>query len=187
MPVDTPVYFAHDIDPELAGIEHALITTVLALSLEMLPATKPEAAVEIAPHLSPLIMALTKAQLLMPAVALVKADRVRAQLRRSAAQAFEQVDVLAWPSIPAPSPPIEDPTVTLPSGRQPADYANVRLGGIANLLGVPAISIPCGFNTSGLPIGLQLQSPPFQEDRLLRAAHQYQTATTWHTARPVLE
>ena len=68
-------------DVRIEGVEHALITALLSLSLEVLPATKPEAAIEIAPHLSPLLSALTKAQLLMPAVALVKADRVRAQLR----------------------------------------------------------------------------------------------------------
>jgi aspartyl-tRNA(Asn)/glutamyl-tRNA(Gln) amidotransferase subunit A len=161
----------------LAGVEHALIAAVLALSLEVLPDTKPEAAVEIAPHLSPLITALTKAQLLMPAVALVKADRVRAQLRRSAAQAFEQVDALAWPSIPAPAPPIEDPTVTLPSGRHPADYANVRFGGIANLLGVPAISVPCGFSTENLPLGLQLLAPWGEDARLLDIAELFEQET----------
>jgi Asp-tRNA(Asn)/Glu-tRNA(Gln) amidotransferase A subunit family amidase len=161
----------------LAGVEHAIISAVLALSLEVLPATKPEAAIEIAPHLSPLISALTKGQLLMPAVALVKADRVRAQLRRSFAQAFEQVDVLAWPSIPAPSPPIENPTVTLPSGSYPADFANVRLGGIANLTGVPAISVPCGFSAENMPLGLQLLAPWGEDARLLDIAELFEQQT----------
>lgn len=161
----------------LDGVEHALIAALLALSLEMLPATKPEAAVQLAPHLSPLLTALTKAQLLMPALVLVKAERVRAQLRRSVAQAFEQVDVLAWPAIPAPSPPIEDPTVTLPSGRHPADYANLRLGGIANLLGVPAISIPCGFSADNLPLGLQLLAPWGEDARLLDVAELFEQET----------
>jgi Asp-tRNA(Asn)/Glu-tRNA(Gln) amidotransferase A subunit family amidase len=161
----------------LAGVEHAVIAAVLPLSLEMLPATKPEAALEIAPHLSTLIRALTKAQLLMPAVALVKADRIRSQLRRSVARAFEDVDVLAWPSIPAPAPPIEDPTVTLPSGTHPADYANVRLGGIANLTGLPAISVPCGFSGEGMPLALQLLAPWGKEARLLDFAEQFEETT----------
>ncbi len=56
----------------------------------------------------------------------------------------------------------------------------------ANLAGVGGISIPCGFSKQGLPIGLQLQGPPLAEDKLLRAAHMYQTATDWHTRRPKL-
>jgi aspartyl-tRNA(Asn)/glutamyl-tRNA(Gln) amidotransferase subunit A len=161
----------------LAGAEHTVIATVLPLSTEMLPATKPEAAAEIAPHLSPLVSALTKAQLLMPAVALVKAERIRAQLRRSVAQAFEEVDALAWPSIPAPAPLIEDPTVILPSGKQPADHANVRLGGIANLTGVPAISMPCGFSGGRLPLALQLLAPWGENARLLDLAESLEQAT----------
>jgi Asp-tRNA(Asn)/Glu-tRNA(Gln) amidotransferase A subunit family amidase len=165
------------IELSLDGVEHAVIAAVLPLSLEMLPATKPQAAAEIAPHLSTLIRALTKAQLLMPAVASVKAERVRAQIRRSVAREFENADVLAWPSIPAPAPPIEDPTVTLPSGSHPADYANVRLGGIANLTGLPAISVPCGFSGQGLPLGLQLLAPWGEDARLLDFAERFEEAT----------
>jgi aspartyl-tRNA(Asn)/glutamyl-tRNA(Gln) amidotransferase subunit A len=54
----------------------------------------------------------------------------------------------------------------------------------ANLAGIAGISIPCGFSRDGLPIGLQLQAPPFEEERLLRAAHMFQQATDWHTRRP---
>ena len=54
----------------------------------------------------------------------------------------------------------------------------------ANLAGIAGISIPCGFTKAGLPIGLQLQGPPLDEERLLRAAHMYQQATDWHTRRP---
>jgi Asp-tRNA(Asn)/Glu-tRNA(Gln) amidotransferase A subunit family amidase len=161
----------------LAGVEHAVISAVLALSLEVMPATKPEAAIEIAPHLSPLISALMKGQLLMPAVALVKSERVRAQLRRSLAEAFGRVDALAWPAIPAPAPPIEDPSVTLPSGTHPADFANVRFGGIANLAGVPAISIPCGFSNERLPLGLQLLAPWGEDARLLDLAELFEERT----------
>jgi Asp-tRNA(Asn)/Glu-tRNA(Gln) amidotransferase A subunit family amidase len=113
----------------------------------------------------------------MPAVALVKADRVRAQLRRSFAQAFEQVDALAWPAIPAPSPPIEHPSVTLPSGSYPADFANVRLGGLANLTGVPAISVPCGVSSEKMPLGLQLLAPWGEDARLLDIAELFEQQT----------
>ena len=56
----------------------------------------------------------------------------------------------------------------------------------ANLAGVPGISLPCGMTSHGLPIGLQLQAPPFQEERLLQAAHRFQRVTDWHLRRPSL-
>ena len=55
-----------------------------------------------------------------------------------------------------------------------------------NLAGIGGISIPCGLSREGLPIGLHLQSPPFEEERLLRAAHMFQQATDWHTRKPEL-
>ena len=54
----------------------------------------------------------------------------------------------------------------------------------ANLAGVPAISLPCGFTRAALPIGLQLIGPHFTEARLLQAAHAYQCVTDWHARRP---
>ena len=53
-----------------------------------------------------------------------------------------------------------------------------------NLAGLPGISIPCGLSSERLPIGLHLQAPPFEEDRLLRAAHMFQQETDWHTQKP---
>ena len=49
------------------------------------------------------------------------------------------------------------------------------------------MSIPCGFSSAGLPIGLHLQAPPFEEERLLRGAHMFQQATDWHTRQTVLD
>jgi aspartyl-tRNA(Asn)/glutamyl-tRNA(Gln) amidotransferase subunit A len=151
----------------LSGAEHSIIATVLPLGIEAMPSNKPAVLEELTPHLSPLIRALKKYQLLTPGIALLKAARVRTQLRRSVARAFDSVDALVWPTLPAPAPPLDHPTVTLPSGSYPADFANVRLGGIANLAGTPAISVPCGFTQAGLPIGLQLLGPWGQEARLL--------------------
>jgi aspartyl-tRNA(Asn)/glutamyl-tRNA(Gln) amidotransferase subunit A len=158
---------ARIVEVSIDGAEHVVIATVLPLSMEGVPSTKPEALAQIEPHLSPLIRGLMKYQLLTPGVALLKAERVRALLRRSLAAALESVDVLAWPSLPAPAPPIENPTVTLPSGDYPADFANVRLGGIGNLTGVPAASAPCGFTHSGLPIGIQFLGRWRDEERVL--------------------
>jgi Asp-tRNA(Asn)/Glu-tRNA(Gln) amidotransferase A subunit family amidase len=161
----------------LEGTEHALTATVVRLTVEGAPSAKPEIVREIEPQLSPLIRALMKYQLLLSADAVVRADRVRAQIRRSLAAAFSQVDVLAWPATPAPSPPISDPVVELPSGRHPADFANVRLGGLGNLAGVPAGSVPCGLTAGRLPIGLQLLAPWREEERLLDLAELLERAT----------
>src|SRR5439155_25519563 len=84
---------------------------------------------------------------------------------------------MAWPAAPAPAPRIEDPTARLPSGQVPADLANVRLGGIANLAGTPAISVPCGFSSASLPIGLQLLAPWGEDARLLDLASLLEDAT----------
>jgi aspartyl-tRNA(Asn)/glutamyl-tRNA(Gln) amidotransferase subunit A len=54
----------------------------------------------------------------------------------------------------------------------------------ANLAGIPGISLPCGQTKTGLPIGLQLQAPPLEENRLLRAARMYEQTTDWHKMRP---
>ncbi len=112
----------------------------------------------------------------------VKALQVRRLIRQDYDQAFEGVDLIIGPVAATPALALGQ-NAHDPLASYLVDLYTVS----ANLAGIAGISIPCGFNTSGLPIGLQLQSPPFQEDRLLRAAHQYQTATTWHTARPVLE
>lgn len=161
----------------LEGTEHALSATVIRLTVEGMPSVKQEILREIEPQLSPLIRALLKYQLLLPASAVVKADRVRAQIRRSLADAFAQVDALAWPATPAPSPPIADPVVELPSGRYPADFANVRLGGLGNLAGVPAASVPCGLTGERLPIGLQMLAPWREDERLLDLAELLEQTT----------
>jgi len=54
----------------------------------------------------------------------------------------------------------------------------------ANLAGVPAVSVPCGFSKGGLPIGMQLLAAPFREDLLLQAAYAYEQATAWHRRKP---
>jgi Asp-tRNA(Asn)/Glu-tRNA(Gln) amidotransferase A subunit family amidase len=180
---------ARIVDVSIDGAQHTRIATVLPLSMEGIPAAKPEAMALIEPHLSPLIRGLTKYQLLTPGAVLLKAERVRAQLRRSVASALESVDVLAWPSLPAPAPPVEEPTVHLPSGDQPADYANVRLGGIANLTGVPAASAPCGFTRAGLPIGIQFLGRWRDEESVLDVVERLERVTEreFVEAQPPLE
>jgi aspartyl-tRNA(Asn)/glutamyl-tRNA(Gln) amidotransferase subunit A len=99
-------------------------------------------------------------------------------VRRSLRDVFEQVDLLALPTVPAPAPAIENPIVELPSGPAPADHANVRQTGLGNLTGAPGINAPVGTHSSGLPIGLQLMAPWSAEARLLDAARHIEQATS---------
>jgi Asp-tRNA(Asn)/Glu-tRNA(Gln) amidotransferase A subunit family amidase len=160
-------------DLTIAGAEHSRAATVLRLTLEALPSTQPHELADA----DPLMRALLKYEKLLPARHLVQADRVRALLRRELAQAFESVDVIAWPTVPAPAPPIADPTVELPSGPSPADPANVGQSGIGNLAGIPGISVPVGTHSSGLPMALQLQAAGGREQALLDAAEHLERAT----------
>jgi Asp-tRNA(Asn)/Glu-tRNA(Gln) amidotransferase A subunit family amidase len=164
-------------DVELDGTEHVRIATVLRLAVEGDPFEKPEIWEEIKSGVSPVGRALAKYRTLLSADALVRTEVVRAQLRRSLARAFEHVDALVWPMTPAPPPPIENPTVQLPSGPAPADYGNVRQGGIANLTGAPALSAPCGFTREGLPVGLHLMAHWGEGERLLDIAELLEHAT----------
>jgi aspartyl-tRNA(Asn)/glutamyl-tRNA(Gln) amidotransferase subunit A len=115
----------------------------------------------------------------------VKALKVRRLIRQDYDEAFKQVDLIVGPVSTSPAFKIGE-KVADPMAMYLVDLYTVS----ANLAGVGGISIPCGLSSSGgtgpegLPIGLQLQAPPLGEDKLLRAAHMFQTATDWHTRRP---
>jgi aspartyl-tRNA(Asn)/glutamyl-tRNA(Gln) amidotransferase subunit A len=157
----------------LEGAQHAVAATIMRLTLEGLPNISSEELAE-AP---PLIRAMTKYEMLIPARHLVQADRIRALLRRELARAFEDCDVLAWPTVPAPAPPIDDPKIDLPDGPTPPDPANVKQAGIANLAGIPGITVPVGIHSSGLPMGLQLLGRWGSEATLLDAAEHFERVT----------
>lgn len=125
---------------------------------------------------------------LMPAVLYHKAQRARELLRRQMAAALTKVDALVSPTMGNPPPTIEEATGRFMS----EDEIRARLFGSRanttpyNLAGFPAMSIPCGFTESGLPIGLQLGGRPFDETMLFRIAAAYEQATDWHTRHPEL-
>jgi aspartyl-tRNA(Asn)/glutamyl-tRNA(Gln) amidotransferase subunit A len=109
----------------------------------------------------------------------LQAQRVRRLIARDFADAFRRCDVILGPT---------SPTVAFRVGEKAADPVTMYLNDIyttaANLAGLPALSIPCGFGADGLPVGLQLAGDYFAEARLLNAAHQYQCATDWHARVP---
>ncbi len=111
----------------------------------------------------------------------LKALKVRRLIRQDYDDAFREVDLIAGPVAPTPAFKIGE-RIHDPLAMYLFDLYTVG----ANLAGIAGISIPCGFSSAGLPIGLQLQAPPFEEERLLRAAHMFQQATDWHRAKPPL-
>jgi len=112
----------------------------------------------------------------------LKALKVRRLIRQDYDEAFGEVDLLVGPVTPTAAfkigEMIDDPL---------AMYLTDQYTVSANLSGIAGISVPCGQTGSGLPIGLQLSAPPFEEERLLRGAHMFQNATDWHTRRPSLK
>ena len=104
----------------------------------------------------------------------LKAQQVRTLIRRDYEQAFEQVDLVAMPTSPTPAFKIGE-RMDDPLQMYLADIFTVS----ANLAGLPAISVPCGFTDDSLPIGLQLTGRRFDEATLLRAADAYERDTEW--------
>jgi Asp-tRNA(Asn)/Glu-tRNA(Gln) amidotransferase A subunit family amidase len=113
---------------------------------------------------------------LIPGSLTARAFIARAQFRRDLAELFERIDLLAWPTVPAVAPPLAEPTIELPSGPASADAGNARQGVIANLTGVPGVSVPVGLD-GGLPVGLQLLATWGQDAQLLDAAEALERAT----------
>jgi aspartyl-tRNA(Asn)/glutamyl-tRNA(Gln) amidotransferase subunit A len=109
----------------------------------------------------------------------LQAQRVRRLIAQDFTEAFKQCDVIMGPT---------SPTAAFRIGEKVSDPVKMYLSDIytiaANLAGLPAMSIPCGFGREGLPIGLQIIGNHFAEARMLNVAHQYQLATDWHLRAP---
>lgn len=111
----------------------------------------------------------------------LKAQKVRTLIKQDFDRAFEQFDVIVGPTTPTPAFKI---------GEKIDNPLQMYLGDIFTipqpLAGICAISVPCGF-AGGLPVGLQISGPAFQEDKILHAAYAYEQATEWHTRKPCVK
>jgi aspartyl-tRNA(Asn)/glutamyl-tRNA(Gln) amidotransferase subunit A len=109
----------------------------------------------------------------------IQAQRVRRLIARDFAEVFKRCDVIMGPT---------SPTTAFRIGEKVDDPVQMYLNDIytipANLAGLPGLSIPCGLDGKGLPVGLQIIGNTFAEARMLGIAHQYQQATDWHTRAP---
>jgi len=111
----------------------------------------------------------------------LKAQKVRTLVKQDFDRAFEQVDVIITPTTP---------TTAFKIGEKADDPLQMYLSDVftlpASLAGIAGACIPCGFDSDGLPIGLQILGAAFDEATVLRAAYAYQRATDWHTRKPTL-
>ncbi|WP_029082576.1 amidase [Bradyrhizobium sp. th.b2] len=114
----------------------------------------------------------------------LKAEQLRRVLIDDLAKIFTDVDVIIGPTCPLTAWPIGEWTVRVGANDESVLAASWRLTYPWNLAGLPSISLPCGFDSAGLPIGLQLASRPFDEMTLIRAADAYERAHGWKDMHP---
>jgi aspartyl-tRNA(Asn)/glutamyl-tRNA(Gln) amidotransferase subunit A len=111
----------------------------------------------------------------------LKAQKVRTLIKADFDAAFEKVDVLVGPT---------SPTTAFRIGEKIEDPLQMYLSDVftlsMNLAGICGLSLPCGFDEQGLPIGLQMTGPAFGEGEVLRVAHAYEQANDWHRRKPAL-
>ncbi len=189
-------YFFYDLDPEVAAaMEHAL-NGIAALVAEMkevrleVPTDRTlQAAEAYAYHAAnvaaspdlyqPETVRRIRSGEKVTAAEYIERRRELEAARRSIGAVFDGVDVLVTPTTPLPAPSIGDLKAN-PDALRPAELKLLRNTRPFNVWGLPAISIPCGFAQSGLPIGLQIAGPHWREDLVLRLAYAYEQATAWH-------
>ena len=205
-------HFFDNVDPEVERVVHEAIKVLEGLGVEIVELNLPSAPAghevtltlltaeagefhqeRLAAHREDYgvdVRELLEDGLALSAADYVKAVRVREVVRREFAQAFDQVDCILSPTAPVPAPlrSTHDLSGGSESNRiRPRLTRNTRL---INLLGLPSISVPCGFvqvknsdSEVGLPVGLQITGPWWSEKTLLQVAHAYERATPWHTVR----
>lgn len=205
-------HFFDDLDPEVERTVLAAIKTLEELGVEIIELNLPAAEAghevtikllmaeagqfheeRLAAHRGNYgvdVRELLEEGLSLSAADYIKTIRVREIVKREFVEAFEQVDCILSPTAPVPAPlrSTHDLSGGSESNRiRPRLTRNTRL---INLLGLPSISVPCGFaqvestdSKEGLPVGLQISGPWWSERTLLHIAHAYERATPWHTVK----
>jgi aspartyl-tRNA(Asn)/glutamyl-tRNA(Gln) amidotransferase subunit A len=182
-------FFFERLDPDVESSVRGAIARAESLGARIMPVRLPdvaalnavarmillaEASAVAEPYLAeramfgPDVLALLDQGRLVPATDYVNAQRLRRKMRREFDQLWKQVDCLLAPTTPSAAPRIGDTTLRLGGRDEDVRLATTRLVRGINALGYPALSMPCGLNAGGLPLGLQIVGPVFEEALLLR-------------------
>jgi aspartyl-tRNA(Asn)/glutamyl-tRNA(Gln) amidotransferase subunit A len=184
---------------DAVGVLHPLVADVEEVSLPMLDemvaawwticfaeasAYHQQTLAERAQDFGPIVRERLQAGLAIPAVQYLQAQRVRRAAVLEFDRLLARVDLLVLPATFAEAPPIEAADAVHSS-----EVLRRRIAPSApfNLLGLPSVSVPCGFTDSGLPVGLQIAGRRGEDRLVLAAAHLYEQAAGWWTRRPPLD
>jgi aspartyl-tRNA(Asn)/glutamyl-tRNA(Gln) amidotransferase subunit A len=195
-------FFFDDLDTDIAQATTAALGVLASLTSSQRDVTIPsgndaaltvlqaeawayhESSVARSPELySPETLKRIRAGASLTASAYIAARRTLDDLRRSANAILDQVDVLVTPTTPTPPLVIADLLADLDRLRA-KEVVTLRNTRWFNALGLPAISVPCGFTKDGLPIGLQIIGRAGADAQVLALAHAYERSTSWHKRRP---
>jgi aspartyl-tRNA(Asn)/glutamyl-tRNA(Gln) amidotransferase subunit A len=117
----------------------------------------------------------------------LKAQTIRRRIREIFCRVFQKVDVILTPQLPITAPKLNQGSVSWGKKTEAVPSALTRFTRIYNLVGIPSLSLPCGFSSSGLPIGLQIAGRPFDEKTVLRVGYAYEMNTPWKDRHPNLD
>jgi amidase len=199
-------YATHAVDPELAAAVLASVRILEGLGATIVPVHMPElgpylaawptlcAAEAVAAHAAtypaqrdtygPWFRDWLDLGASVSGAAYAQANNLRAACNGRLRQVWQQIDVLACPSMPTPPFPVTPRGLYGPMPGGGFDMALLRFTAPFNFNGVPTLSVPCGFSRDGLPLSLQFVGTPLGEALLCRIGHAYEQATEWHTRRP---
>ncbi|MBC3983396.1 amidase [Streptomyces sp. AC536] len=192
-------YYFERVDPEVEAAVRAAIARLGDLGAELVEVTTPmdryihaihwglmvpeatayhEQTLRSTPQsYGPDVRVLLEAGELVSAGDYLRAQRARTLLRRAWAEVYEQVDVVAAPTVPMTAVPVDQHTVHWPDGTvESVSDAYVRLSAPANITGMPSLTLPVGRDAAGLPIGMQLMAAPLADATVLRAGRAYEAA-----------
>jgi aspartyl-tRNA(Asn)/glutamyl-tRNA(Gln) amidotransferase subunit A len=182
-------FFFEHLDDDVESSVRGAMARAVSLGAEVKPVKVPdmaamnaaarmillcEASAMLEPHLEkrgqfgPDVLALLDQGRLLPATDYIHAQRLRAQMQSQFTQIWAAVDCLMMPATPNTAPRVGESSVKLGGREEDVRLATTRLVRSFNLLGLPALSMPCGLSAGGLPVGLQIVGPAFEEALILR-------------------
>jgi Asp-tRNA(Asn)/Glu-tRNA(Gln) amidotransferase A subunit family amidase len=177
---------ARRVSIDIPDLRHVAIASMIVTGTERVARLSDVWIREVFPTLDPAIRGLLKSRARIDATAVLRVSSYRTLLRRGVARAFAHCDLLVAPTVPTTAPPASRPRAVLPTGSGSVDVINLRYAGLANLTGIPAISVPAGASREGLPIGLTLHSAWSYEQLLLSAAEAVEHETKQRDGAPII-